>query len=153
MVIIVLNFLSPTVITHKFKAAEVNDQIVITGSFDVNIWYSYENDTKTTVITKTIEYNENVSVRQKESTDSSNKDIIVRSLRQPNCTSAKEDRKSIVLEIEKELGIEIVGDTKVKIAIEEEEEPWDIIDGEEYSSAIEKEIEAEIKEDFINETK
>lgn len=41
----------------------------------------------------------------------------------------------------------------MKIAIEEEEEPWDIIDGEKYNNAIEKEIESAIKEDFINETK
>ena len=141
------------VINHKFKAAEVNDKIVISGSFDVNIWYSYDNDTKTTVITKTIEYNENVSVRQRDTTDSSSKDIIVRSLKQPNCTSAKESGKNISLEIEKELGIEIVGDTKVKIAIEEDEEPWDIIDDDSYDKKIEDEIENSIKEDFIVEDK
>ena len=69
------------VINHKFKGTEVNNKIVITGSFDVNLWYSYNNDTKTTVITKTIDYQEVVSVSQKASTDSA-KDIIVRSM---NC--------------------------------------------------------------------
>ena len=137
------------VINHKSKGAEVGNKIVINGSFDVNIWYSYNNDTKTTVITKKIKYSEDVNVRQKEDTDSSTKDIIVRSLKQPNCVSASEDGNSIVIEIEKELGIEIVGDTKIKVAIEEDEEPWDIIDGEKYDEKVEKEIDNNIKEDYL----
>ena len=65
MVIIVLNFLSPTVITHTFKGSEVGGKIVVDGSFDVNIWYSYDNDTKTTVITKKSTYSESMMVRQR----------------------------------------------------------------------------------------
>ena len=139
------------VINHKFKGSEVGGHIVVDGSFDVNIWYSYNNDTKTTVITKTLNYSENVNVKQKESTDSTTKDIIVRSLKQPNCVSAKEDNKSINIEIEKELGIEIVGDTKVKIAVEDDEEPWDIIDDDEYNEKIEKEIDNSVSDDYIKE--
>lgn len=139
------------VINHKFKGSEVGDKIVIDGSFDVNIWYSYDNDTKTTVITKTLKYNETVSVRQRETTDSVAKDIIVRSLKQPNCVNAKEKGKSISIDIEKELGIEIVGDTKVKVAIEEDEEPWDIIDDTEYNEKVDKEIDKNIKKDYIKE--
>ena len=113
------------VINNKFKGSEQNDRIIIDGSFDVNIWYSYDNDTKTEVSTKTINYTESVSVNQKETTDSSTKDIIVRSLKQPSCSNAMIKGNSIVFDIEKELGIEIVGDTKVKVAIEEDEDPWD----------------------------
>lgn len=137
------------VINHKFKGTEVGNKIVVNGSFDVNIWYSYNNDTKTTVITKKIKYSEDVKVRQKEDTDSNSKDIIVRSLKQPNCVSAREEGNSIVIEIEKELGIEIVGDTKIKVAIEEDEEPWDIIDGDKYDEKVEKEIDNDVKEDYL----
>jgi len=129
----------------------VSGNIVIDGSFDVNIWYSYDNDTKTTVITKTLNYSENVSVRQRESADSSSNDIIVRSLKQPNCISAKENGKAIDIEIEKELGVEIVGDTKVKVAIEEEEDPWDIIDDNGYDEKVEEEIDKTVRDDYIKE--
>ncbi len=139
------------VINHKFKGSEVGGKIIIDGSFDVNIWYSYDNDTKTTVITKTLTYSESVTVRQRETTDSSTKDIIVRSLKQPNCVNAREKDKSISIDIEKELGIEIVGDTKVKVAIEEEEEPWDIIDDNEYDEKVDKEIDENVKKDYIKE--
>lgn len=140
------------VINHKFSGSEENGKIVINGSFDVNLWYSYDNNTKTSVITKNIPYKEVVTVSQKETTDSSKKDIIVRSLKQPSCVSAKEDGNSINIEIEKELGVEIVGDTKVKVAIEEDEEPWDELP-EEVTEETEKEIEENIDPDYIKEEK
>ncbi len=135
--------------THKFKGNDVGGKIVVDGSFDVNLWYSYNNDTKTTVITKKIKYSESVMIRQREETDSSVKDIIVRSLKQPNCVNAKEQGNSIVIDIEKELGIEIVGDTKVKVAVEEDEEPWDVIDDNEYTDEVDKEIDKNVKEDYL----
>ena len=140
------------VINHKFSGSEENGKIVINGSFDVNLWYSYDNNTKTSVITKNIPYKEVVTVSQKETTDSSKKDIIVRSLKQPSCISAKEDGNSINIEIEKELGVEIVGDTKVKVAIEEDEEPWDELP-EEVTEETEKEIEENIDPNYIKEEK
>ncbi len=142
------------VINHKFKGSEVSDKIVVDGSFDVNLWYSYDNDTKTTVITKKIKYSESVMVKKKESSDSSNNDIIVRSLKQPSCVNARENGKSIEIVIEKELGIEIIGDTKIKIAVEEDEEPWDIIEDNEdvtYTEDIDKEINDSVKEDYLKE--
>lgn len=137
------------VINHKFKGSEVGGKIVVDGSFDVNIWYSYDNDTKTTVITKKITYSESVMVRQRETTDSTVRDIVVRSLKQPNCINAKEDGKNISIEIEKELGIEIVGDTKVKVAVEDDEEPWDVIDDTEYSNEVSDDIDKTITEDYL----
>lgn len=140
------------IINHKFEGVQENNKIVINGSFDVNLWYSYDNDTKTTVITKTINYKEVVSVNEKEKPDTDIKDIIVRSLKQPTCISAKENGNTIVIEIEKELGVEVVGDTKVKIAIEEEEDAWDILD-DDFDDNIENEIDNSVKEDFIKEEK
>ena len=139
------------VINHSFKGTDVGGKIVINGSFDINLWYSYDNDTKTTVITKKITYSEAVMVRQRETTDASTKDIIVRSLKQPSCTNAKENGKSISVEIEKELGIEVVGDTKIKVPIEEEEDPWDLIDDSEFDDNVSREIDSSVKRDYLKE--
>lgn len=119
------------VINHKFKGYKANDKIGVSGSYDVNIWYSYENDSKTAVVNKNISYDDLFNVRLKENADLSNDtDIIVRTLKQPNCLGVNINGKNIIFDIEKELGVEVVGETKVKIAIEEEEDPWDIIDDE-----------------------
>ena len=119
------------VINHKFKGYKTNDKIGVNGSYDVNVWYSYDNDTKTAVVNKKIDYNELFNVKLKENSDLNNDtDIIIRSLRQPNCTDINSNNNTITFDIEKELGVEVVGDTKVKIAVEEDEEPWDLLDDE-----------------------
>ena len=32
------------VINHKFKGYKSGDKVGVSGSYDVNIWYSYDND-------------------------------------------------------------------------------------------------------------
>ena len=137
------------VINHTFKGDRKNDAIIITGSYDVNVWYSYDNDTKTEVLKDTNTYREVVNIRRREDSDTDSEEVIVRSLKQPSCSKVDIDNNKIVYTIEKELGIELVGDVKVKIEINEEEDPWDeIIENPE---KVEEEIEEEVKEDFINE--
>ena len=141
------------VINHNFRGYKVEDKINIEGSFDVNIWYSCENDSKTEVIKESNSYLETVIINKRESTDLGSEEIIVRSLKQPSCVKAEIVDGKIVYTIEKELGIEIVGDTKVKIQYDEDEEPWDDLSDEisnqEEVDEIEKEIEEEVKEDYI----
>ena len=116
------------IINHHFEAKEINDKINIEGSFDANVWYSYDNDTKTSVINKKITYHEEEKV-DAGNNDIVNKEIIIRSLKQPTCISAKEDGNSIKLEIEKELGIEITGDVKMRISsLDEEDDNWQDLD-------------------------
>lgn len=138
------------VINHKFKGYKSKEQIGVDGSYDVNIWYSYENDSKTTVINKQINYNDLFNVKIKEEADlTGDTDIIVRTLKQPTCSKVNiEEDGKISFDIEKELGVEIVGETKMKIAIEEDEEPWQDL-SEEVNDEIEKEIDENVNENFI----
>lgn len=146
------NFLSPTVITHQFKGYKSGENVGVDGSFDVNIWYSYENDSKTTVVNKKIEYNEAFHVKTKENTSlTGDTDIIVRSLKQPTCNNVQIDNDGTIhFDIEKELGVELVGETKVKIAIEDDEEPWEEIE-DEPTEEVMKEIDNQVNEDYIHE--
>ncbi len=137
------------IINHKFDGANENDRIVINGSFDVNLWYSYNNDTKTAVITKTINYKEyvNVSVREKPDTDI--KDIIVRSLKQPTVSKVDINNGEVNLKIEKELGVEIVGNTKVKVSVEEFDDDYEELIDDELDDTIEN-IDAEYLDKDVN---
>ena len=130
------------VINHNFNGTKSNNNIVINGSYDVNIWYSYDNDTKTDVVKDTNTYHEVVHMRNTDNIDG--EEIIVRSLKQPNPLKVDISGNSINYSIEKELGIELVGDVKVKIEANEEDDNWDEIVEEE------KDID-NIKEDYINE--
>ncbi|MEI3530150.1 MAG: outer spore coat protein CotE [Bacilli bacterium] len=138
------------VINHKFKGYKSGGKVGVDGSFDVNIWYSYDNDSKTTVVNKKIEYNDLFNVKTRTDADlTGDTDIIVRTLKQPSCSKVNiEDNGVITFDIEKELGVEIVGETKMKIAIEEEEEPWEEID-DEMDEKVEEEIDNKVNEDYI----
>lgn len=137
------------VINHKFKGYKSGDQVGVNGSFDVNIWYSHDNDSKTMVANKRIEYNDLFSVKLRSNADLSDEtDIIVRTLSQPNCSDVKIDGNQVYFTIEKELGVEIVGETKMKIAIEEEEDPWDIIEDDINEEELTK-IEEEVNEEYL----
>ena len=140
------------VINHKFKGYKSGDKIGVDGSYDVNIWYSYEGDSKTTVVNKKIEYNDLFNLKVKDNSDlSDDTDIIVRTLSQPNCVKVNiDDNNNINFDIEKEMGVEIVGEKKIKIAIEEDEEPWDLIE-DDIDDDVLNEIETEVNEDYIKE--
>lgn len=142
------------VINHKFEGFKENDKIRIRGTYDVNIWYSYENDTKTLVSKQTISYDELVNVAKKRESDIENaNEVIVRCLSGPTCTKVEIKNGLVEYDIEKELGIEIVGDAKVRIAVDDSEDDWEEILDTKEESQIMNEIDNEVKEDFINENK
>ena len=117
------NILGCWVINHKFNGNKENNDVLVNGSFDVNIWYSYDNDTKTNVINDTISYNDLININSKIKTNKDS-EIIVKVLKQPECKDVKINNNVIDFNIEKELGIEVVGDEKIKILTEDNEDDW-----------------------------
>lgn len=139
------NVLGCWVINHNFSGTMVGTDIVVTGSYDVNIWYSYDGDTKTNVVRETVEYNEVVHMRKEVNNDA---EVIVECLKQPSCVKAYLDGNNICYAIEKELGIELVGNIKVKIEAKSSDDVWDeIIEDNEVNDG---DI-SEVKDDFIKE--
>jgi len=140
------------VINHNFKGVKENEKIKIIGSYDINIWYSYDNNTKTEVLRKTNEYEEVVQIKNINTEEVTGEEIIVRSLKQPTVINAEISDGSIIYTIEKELGIEIVGNTKVKIVVDDNEDEWDNLDDdakEATDEEVDKKIDAEVKEEFL----
>lgn len=59
---------------------------------------------------------------------------------------------NIEYDIEKELGIEIVGDTKVRISVDEEEaDDWEEIVDDKEEESIMQDIDNSVNEDFLKE--
>ena len=141
------NVLGCWVINHNFKGEKNDNDITISGSYDVNIWYSYDNDTKTDVVKETFNYKENVSIKEHEGVDYSDSSIIVRSLKDPTCSDVSIDNNKINYIITEEIGIELVGDTKVKILVDENTDDWEeIVDNDEVMDKIDKEVD----ENYLN---
>ena len=135
------NVLGCWVINHNFKGDKTDNFITVSGSYDINIWYSYDNDTKTDVVKETFNYKENVNIKEKEGVDYSDASIIVRSLKDPTCSEVSISDNKINYTVQEEIGIELIGDTKVKILADDETDDWEeIVDENEALRDIDKEV-------------
>lgn len=137
------------VINHTFEGKNKDGLVIINGSFDVNVWYSYNNDTRTAVSTKSFRYEDKMNVRLKDGAKlSDSSEIIVRSLNQPTVTDVNVRDGVVALTIEKELGVEVVGNTKLKVSVEEEEDDYEVIE-DINDEMVDEEIDT-IEEDYLN---
>ena len=141
------NVLGCWVINHNFKGDKNENTIVVSGSYDINIWYSYDNDTKTDVVKETFNYKEKVNIREHEGVDYSDASIIVRSLKDPTCSEVSIDNNKINYTVEEEIGIELVGDTKVKILVDDNMDDWEEIVDE--TETMDK-IDSEVNENYLS---
>ena len=109
------------VINHNFVGTNHNGKVDIEGAYDINVWYSYDNNTKTNVLVRNFKYKDTVNVKMRPDTVLDNThEIIVRSLSAPSVSDVRVEGSTIKLTTEKELGVEIVGDMKVRIAVEDD---------------------------------
>lgn len=134
------------VINNTFNGANNHGSVLVTGAFDVNVWYSYDNDTKTAVSTKRFTYSDKMNVPLKSDTVlDNNSEIIVRSLKQPTVTNVEIKNGVVELTIEKELGVEVVGNTKVKVTVEDFDDDYEELFDDELENSIN-----EIDEEYLD---
>lgn len=125
------------VINHTFNGTNLGNKVLVSGSFDVNVWYSYDNDSKTAVSTQKFNYSD--TMRLNVDDVSSSNEVIVKSIQQPTVSDVSIKDGIVNLNINKELGIEIVGDTKIKVPVEELDDDYvELMDDEEVSKEIDK---------------
>ncbi|MDD4188011.1 MAG: outer spore coat protein CotE [Bacilli bacterium] len=137
------------VINNTFSGHNNRGKVNIDGSYDVNVWYSFDNNTKTNVLVRNFTYQDIVNVKLKADSNLTNtSEILVRSLAAPSVTNVSVDGSQIKLNVEKEIGVEVIGDTKVRIAVEDDFDDYDVeLDPED---PIISETEIEIEEDYLN---
>lgn len=102
------------VINHSFKAIKSEDNdIEVSGGFDVNVWYAYDdnNVTKTNVMTKRVSYADKVKI----SGITSISDIIVSFLKEPSIIDTKIGKGKMMVRISKEFEVEVIDEVRVKI--------------------------------------
>lgn len=127
------------IINHEFDVIKTDDLVKVNGSFEANIWYSHDENTKTNITRKKINYEKEVHTRQivKEFIENSD-DAIGRIIKHPTCTNAKIVDDKIELEITFEIICEVIGETKMQVTVFTQPEVWDVDD-----------FENEIEENFI----
>lgn len=124
------------VINHLYHAKKKSKDVVeVNGSYDINIWYSYNDNTKTEVVTERITYCDNIKLSVKDDhCINDDYDVVAKVLQQPNCLECKitNQGNKIVVEIEREFLVQIIGDTKVFVKVNpggshhDDDDDWDI---------------------------
>ncbi len=131
------------VINHEFSA-DLNDKTVcINGCLEVNIWYAYDDNSRTEIARKVIEYTENIKTRQIVKDVQGDQDVIARVTQQPSCTNASIVDDGIEVEIVLEIVVETIGETKILVTAFTNVDSMDADD----------DFENEINENFIDENK
>ena len=125
------------VINHTFNGTNLGNKVLVNGNFDVNVWYSYDNDSKTAVSTQKFSYTDTMRMDVDEASGSN--EVIVKSIQQPTVSDVSIKDGIVNLNITKELGIEIVGDTKIKVPVEELDDDYiELTDDEDTIQTVDK---------------
>ena len=134
------------VINHDFKAdfdcnGVKKDKVKVEGNFEVNIWYSYNNNQKTDIARMVSEYSDLVYVKQIVHEENDDLDIIAKVTKQPTVVNACIVEEGMSVDIVLELLVEVIGETKILVSTFPALE----------TTCIEDDFENEINEDFLNE--
>ena len=120
-------------ITHEFEGSRNDDLIDINGSFEVNIWYSTEENMKTDIIREKVTYKKDIKVKRIVTEYLKNSDdILVKILKHPTVTNVKIIDGEIKIDVDFEILAEVIGETKMQVtvftpvAIDEDIEDLDI---------------------------
>jgi len=109
------------VINHRYHAKKKSlDEVEVHGSYDINIWYSFNDNTKTEVVTETIDYCDEVELSSKDDNClDDDYEIVANVLQQPNCLQCKIEKEGnqIAVEVEREFVVKVIGETKVNVKV------------------------------------
>lgn len=140
------------IINHRFNGNLTNGDIYVNGNYDVNVWYSYDNDSKTGVCSGNYSYSDKMNVPVNNGNKlTNNSEVIVHSLSDPNVVDVSVENGMISFNVRKEMGIEVVGDTKIRVNVEDNFDDYTEIVDDEVAPAVLEEIDSEVKEDYLNE--
>ncbi|UJL48003.1 outer spore coat protein CotE [Virgibacillus sp. NKC19-16] len=124
------------VINHLYNAKKKSeDKVEINGSYDINIWYSYNDNTKTEVVTERVTYSDIIPLSVMDDNCINDEyDVIAKVIQQPNCLECKIANKGqkISVEIEREFVVQVLGETKISVKVNpkwdkdgEDDDGWD----------------------------
>lgn len=105
-------------ITHEFEANRNEDLIDINGAFEVNIWYSTEQNMKTDIIREKVNYKKDIKVKRIVNEYLKNSDdVLVKILKHPTVTNAKIIDGEIKIDVDFEILAEVIGETKMQVTV------------------------------------
>lgn len=106
------------VINHQLssKLDLENKKIILDESFSVNIWYAYDDNSKTTVLERKIELQEELDFYLNENIINNKLDTIINCYRKPSITNSRIlDNGKLQVCISKGIEVKVIGEVIIKI--------------------------------------
>ncbi|MCF6093134.1 outer spore coat protein CotE [Microaerobacter geothermalis] len=107
------------IINHSFDAEKAGDVIEVVGTYDINVWYSYNNNTKTDVAKEMVSYVERVPLSYLDGNLVKDQvEVNASATQAPNCVEASiSSNGSALVKVEREFLVEVIGETKVCVVV------------------------------------
>lgn len=132
------NILGAWIINHAYEAKKVGKTVEVHGTYDINCWYSYNDNSKTDVASDRVSYKDVIPLKYKDDNTIEDKEVICQVLQQPNCLEAviSPNGNKILVTAEREMLVEVIGETKIVVCLcqdEYEDDDWDLdVDDKEF---------------------
>jgi spore coat protein E len=114
------SILGAWVINHEYEAVKSSDGVEVVGTYDINIWYSYDKNRKTDVAKETISFVEAVPLSYLDSKHrASTVEVSAVATQDPNCVEANVSSSGggVVIRVEREFKVEMVAETTVCVVV------------------------------------
>ncbi|WP_442604019.1 outer spore coat protein CotE [Paenibacillus sp. KN14-4R] len=114
------SILGAWIINNQYEAVKSGgDGVEVVGTYDINIWYSYDRNTKTDVAKETISYVEVVPLSYLDKRHRvSTAEVSALATQEPNCVEASvASGGRVIIRVEREFQVEMVAETKVSVYV------------------------------------
>lgn len=113
------NILGAWIINHQYEAVKSGDGIEVLGTYDINIWYSCDKNTKTEVAKETVSYVEVVPLGYLDPKYRKNtEEVTAIAIQEPNCLDANiSSDGSVLVRVEREYQVEMIAETKICVVV------------------------------------
>ncbi len=135
------------VLNHSFQAEKAKDSVVVEGVFEVNVWYSFNNNSQTEIVKQMINYRQDIATKRKvKNYMDQNIDVIVRMIQPPVCSDVKIEENIIEIEVLLEVSAEVIGETKMRVSVLDQ-----IPNNDNDDDDLDEEINGQINQQFLRE--
>lgn len=114
------SILGAWVINHEYEAVRGSDGVEVVGTYDINIWYSYDKNKSTDVAKETVSYVELVPLSYLDPKHRAGTvEVAAVATQDPNCVEANvsSSGNGVVIRVEREFQVEMIAETKVCVSV------------------------------------
>lgn len=115
---LVMRVLGAVMTNHHVDARSSGDLIEISGSYEVHVWYTYDDDQQTEIVRTTIDYGDIIELHHalRDQLFASD-EITAEEIVAPHATDVRIEAGMIHVDIDFEVAAEVIGETKMRVAI------------------------------------